>query len=595
MRKSPKSPKNFLGPGLLLAVGLILLVVTGCGLTPDTTPRGSDEWSNGKPLGTATLNNQVATQVGETEGYLSTFMVWVGLDHEFNFVRLNERADVVTQRSLELTPNSPLKPQLLFDPTGQLHLTWLDREDEVFRLFYARLTTEGDVIQGATALSSPDLQVIHNVMVLNPVGKTIEVFWSDNVPHLPGCYHVALDWSGKVIIPEDTLIQDCRLPVAQVDRSGFVHLAWNVESERGESEFHYAVYDPRNRVLSPDIVAVEPLVQMALLGGPTAAARFDGPWLGLDGSSVYIAWVLEVRERGFVRDFTFYQDFSLPTLNRSDDISTSDYVPPDVTGEAVQVTFQGADPTRTGNPKFLEGQPDDQVLVCYTLFQGSGNLETLQIATMDLVSGRMGAQEMISASRAASQQPNIAIDPEKHLHVSWIDTAGFNRYQVIYASNSPQVKEVLNRVTTYEVVDTILSATMNIFSALFFLPLVISWIFFPIVWLVIFALTTREFEVSDPKGRLALGVAFLLHQGVKILFFPDVLSRFPPGSLLTPSLDLILGRIIVPLLIAGVSALVAWTYYQKRGRTQSIFVIYFIYAAVDAFLTLIIYVALPMM
>lgn len=584
-------------PSLILAVGLTLmtLVATGCGLTPTHTPRASDQWSNGKLLGTATLNNQVALQVDDVGNDVSSFMVWVGLEQGLNFVRLNERAEVVSQHSLDLRNNSPLKPQLLIDTTDQLHLTWLDRDEGELQLFYARLSADGEVIQEATALSPPEQRAIHSAMVLDPVGQTVEVFWSDNIPSRPGCYHAALDWSGAVVVPAEMLIQHCKLPVVQIDRRGFVHLAWDVELEREEHEFRYAVYDPQRRALGPDIVASEPLIQMGLLGGPTAGAGFDGPWLGLDESSVYLAWVLEVREGGFVKDFTFYQAFPQPTLSQRDGTAIFDYPSPEVMGQAVQVTIQSGDPARTGNPRFLEGQPAHQVLACFSQIAnvGLGNEETLQIVVVDLQPGQIKGQEIVSASRSASVQPSVSIDLDGQLHLTWIDTAGFNRYQVIYASTSPQAKETLNRVTAYEVVDKVLSLVMNVFSALFFLPIVLSWVFIPIIWLVIFALTTREFEISDPHGRSALGLAGLVHLGVKLFFFPEFLNRFPFGSLISPSLGFLLGRWIFPLFLAALSAGVAWIYLKRTG-SRSIFAAYFIFAAVDSLLTLAIYVALPM-
>ena len=593
------APKAFLRPPLLLAVGLTLLalVATGCGLTPTHTSRASAQWSNGKLVGTATLNDQVALQVDEVgpNGSVSVFMVWVGLEHELNFARLNERAEVVTQHSLDLRCNSPLKPQLLIDTTGQLHLTWLDREELGLQLFYARLSADGEVIQGATVLSPPEQRAIHSAMALDPVGRTVEVFWSDNVPSRPGCYHAALDWSGAVVVPAEMLIPDGILPAAQTDRQGFVHLAWRVELEREKPEFHYAVYDPQRRALGSDIVVSEPLVQMSLLGRPTAGAAFDGPWLGLDESSVYLAWVLEVRERGEVMDFTFYQAFPQPALSQREATETFDYPPPEVTGEAVHV--RGVDPSRTGHPRFLEGQPAHQVLACFTQVSGPGNMEMLQIAVIDVLAGQIEGQEIVNASRAASVRPNVTIDSSSDLHLAWIDTAGFNRYQVIYASTSPQAKETLNRITAYVVVDKVLSTVMNVFSAFFFVPIVLSWVIIPIACLVIFALTTSASEISAPHGRRALGLAMLLQLGVKLFFFSDLLSRFPFGSLifssLDPSLGLLLGRWIFPLLLAALSAGVVWI-YLKRGRSQSIFAAYFIYAAVDSFLTLVVYVALPM-
>jgi len=575
---------------LASAVGLILLalVATGCGLTPTTTPRASAQWSNGKLLGTAILNNQVAFQLDEAG---SSFMVWVGPEHELNFARLNERAEVVVQAPLDLHSTSPMKPQLLMDATGQLHLTWLDRQELTMQLFYARLSADGEVIQEATVLSPPERRVTHSSMVLDPAGQTVELFWSDNVYIRPGCFHAALDWSGAVVVPAEMLIPDGLLPAAQVDRQGFVHLAWRVEVEAEKPKFHYAVYDPQRRALGPDILATEPLIQMSLLGRPTAGAAFDGPWLGLDESSVYLAWVLEVRERGEVIDFTFYQAFPQPALSQRDVTETFDYSPPQVTGQPVHV--QGVDPSLTGQPRFLGGQPAHQVLACFTQVSGPGNVETLQIAAIDVGAEQIEGQEIVNASRGASARPNVAIDGQGNLHLVWIDTAGFQRYHVVYASTSPQAKETLNRITTYEVVDKVLGAVMSFFTALFFIPIALNWVLPALGWLILFALTTRESEISDPHGRRALGVAMLLQLGAKIVFFPDLMNRSPLISLLSPLLGLLLGRWILPLLLAALSAGLVWA-YLKRARSQSIFVAYFIYAAVDSLLTLVIYVV-PLM
>jgi len=576
-------------PRLPLAsmVGLILLALaaTGCGLTHTTTPRASDQWSNGKLLGTAILNNRVALQVNEAG---NSFMAWVGPEHELNFVRLNEHAEVIVQAPLALHSNSPMKPQLLIDTTGQLHLTWLDKQELTMQLFYARLSANGEVIQEATAFSPPERRVTHSSMVLDHAGQTVELFWSDNVYIRPGCYHAALDWSGTVVVPAEMLIPDGLLPAAQIDRQGFVHLAWRVEPEAEKPEFYYAIYDPQRRALGPDILAGEPLVQMGLLGGPTAGASFDGPWLGLDESSVYLAWVLEVRERTEVRDFTFYQAFPQPALSRPEGVATFDYPPPEVTSEAVHV--RGVDPSLTGQPQFLSGQPAHQTLACFTQVAGPGNLETLQIAAIDVGAKQVEGQEIVNASRSASVQPNVAIDGQENLHLVWLDTAGFQSYYVVYASTSPQAKETLDRVTAYEIVDKVLSAIMSFFTALFFIPVALNWVLIPFGWLILFALTTRESEISDPHGRRALGVAMILQLGIKIFLLSDLLSQSPLVSMLSPLLGIVLGRWIVPVFMAAISVGVVWA-YLKRTRSQSIFVAYLIYAAVDSLLTLIIYVA----
>jgi len=583
----------WLRPLLPLAAGLVLLalVATGCGLAPTTAPRASERWSNGKLVGTATLNNQVALRVDEL-GH--GFMVWVGLEHELNFAHLDEQAEIVRQQSLDLDSDSPLRPQLLLDPTGQMHLTWLDKGGRGLQLFYTRLSIEGAVIHEPIALSLPEHRAAQSAMVLDPVGRTVEVFWSDNVPTRPGCHHAALDWSGEVVVPAETLMPDGISPTAQVDRQGFVHLAWSVEVEAGKPQFHYAVYDPQRRALGPDIVAVRPLVQMALLGGPTAGVTFDGPWLGLDERSIYLTWVLEVRERGNVQDFTFYQAFPQPTLSQRDLGEAFDYSPPEVTSEAVYVALPGADPSRTTHPQFLAGHSTNQVLACSTQVYGQAGAEMLQIAKIDVGPEQITGYETVNATRGASLRPNVAIDPGGDLHLAWIDTAGFNRYQVIYATTSPQAKEVLNRVTTYDVVDKILTGVMYVFSSLFFLPLVLFWMLIPMAWLIGFALTQRESEVSDPRGRRTLAIALLLHMGAQLVFFPDLLNRFPFGALLPQMWGPFPGRWIIPVLLAALSVGLMWV-FLRRGRSQSIFVHYLIFAAIDSFLILVIYVALPMM
>ncbi len=586
VRQIVQSKNPWLRLPLASVAGLILLalVVTGCGITRTTTPRASDQWSNGKLLGTAILKNRGALQVDEAG---NSFMVWIGPEHELRFARLDERAEVVIQAPLDLHSASPMKPQLLMDTTGQLHLTWLDREERGTQLFYARLSADGKVIQEATVLSPPEQRVSHSSMVLDPAGQTIELFWSDNVYIRSGCYHAALDWSGAVTTPAEMLISNGLLPAAQIDRQGFVHLAWRVEPEAEKPEFYYAVYDPQRRAMGSYTLAGEPLVQMGLLGGPTAGASFDGPWLGLDESSVYLAWVLEVRERTEVRDFTFYQAFPQPALSRPEGSATFDYSPPKVTSEPVYV--RGVDPSLTGQPQFLSGQPARQVLACFTQAPGPGNIETLQIAAIDVGTEQVEGQEIVNASRGASVQPSVAIDSQGNLHLVWLDTAGFQSYHVVYASTSPQAKETLNRITVYEVVDRVLGAVMSFFTAIFFVPIVLNWVLVPFGWLILFALTTRESEISDPHGRRALGVAMIMQLGIKIFLLSDLLSRSPLVSMLSPLLGLILGRWIVPVLLAALSAGAVWA-YLKRTRSQSIFVAYFIYAAVDSLLTLIIYV-----
>jgi hypothetical protein len=121
----------------------------------------------------------------------------------------------------------------------------------------------------------------------------------------------------------------------------------------------------------------------------------------------------------------------------------------------------------------------------------------------------------------------------------------------------------------------------------------LSWMLVPIAGLVVFVWTTNESEVSDPRGRIALGAAMLLHLVGKVLFFPGLLAQVPLSSLLSPLPSQLLGRWVLPLLLAALSA-GAMRLYLRRARSESILIAYLVYAIVDSLLTLVIYVALPM-
>jgi hypothetical protein len=387
------------------------------------------------------------------------------------------------------------------------------------------------------------------------------------------------------------IIENGLLPSAQIDRDGYVHLAWRIQARNERTEFYYAVYDPQRRTLGREFLITEPIAQMAMLGGPTAGVSFDGPWLGLDQTHVYLAWTLEVRERGALQDYTFYQAFRPPDLPVRDLAEPFSYPHIVVTAETVQI--QGVDPTLTGQPAFLAGQPAEQTVSCFTQVAGRSNLETLQVAVVALAPRLVEGQEIVTASRGASVRPSIAMDSQGHLYVAWIDTAGFERYQVLYSSNAPQVKEVLNRITTYDVVDRILGGLMSAVSAVFFIPVTLLWMILPVGYLIVRSMARSDIDFAQLAGRRVVLIAMGLQLLSKLFLAPSLLDRFPWAPLLPSTLGAVLGRWIVPTALAGIAAWLAWL-IGRRTKSDSIFVPYFVFAAIDAALMLIIYVVVPL-
>jgi hypothetical protein len=559
-------------------------MLTGCDASQTRTPRASEAWSKGLPLGMTSLNNQVALAVDE-DGYVYT--VWVGLSQDLHFVRLDQQAGVVTDRVLDVGTNRPQQPRLVLDADGQLHLTWIDRQGNNRGLFYARLSADGEVLQGAQALSSPDRRVAYSMMALNPVERTLELFWSDNAPSQPGCYHATLAWSGSVLVPAEDLIPDGLSPAAQVDRQGFVHLAWKTKPEGQAMEFHYAVYDPRSRLLGPDIRLSQSRLNTSMLDDPVSAL-YNGPWLGLSDELVYVAWAVESREHGGLAAFTFYQAFPQPSLVTGENVTGFDYVLPEVTSAVIPVRL--TDPTLTGHPSFLSGQQAQQVLACYTQDRGPNSLETLQSAVVSLDAGQMDGYQVVGATAGASMQPNVAIDARGYLHLVWIDTAGFEQYRVIYASTAPQVQRVLNRTTVSEVLDRVFSVSFSAVTLIGLLPLYLFWALPSFVVLVGFYLATHATDLSQRQGVVALVAAIVVQMGVKIATTGGLSTWQSLGGLLaTPGLGGII-RWLVPLVITGLAAGVMVLYVRRTG-TDSVISSYLVFLLADAVLFSGVYLA----
>lgn len=565
----------------------LALLVTSCGLEPATTPRGSDAWSNGQMVGRASLNNQLGFQLDE---WGNGFLAWVDTDRALHLARLDQEAAIVLNRPLELQTDRPTRPQLLLDSAGTLHLSWIDREAAGSQLFYASVSAAGDVVQERVAISPAEVRAAHHVMMLDPAGETIEFFWSDNVVSRPGIYHATLDWSGAVVSPAQLIIEDGLLPAAQVDRHGYLHLAWRIQPSEERTEFYYAIYDPQRGTLGRQLLVTEPIAQMALLGGPTAGVSFDGPWIGLDQTHVYLAWTLEVREGGDVQDLTFYQAFRPPELPVRDPAEPFSY--PDIAISAETVHIQGVDPSLTGHLAFLPGQPAEQTISCFTLVAGQGQVETLQIAVVELAPRMVTGQQVVTASRGASVRPSIAMDGQGHLYVAWIDTAGFEQYQVLYAGNAPQVKKVLNRITTYDVVDRVLGVFMTGLSSMIFLPVVVLWMIAPLGYLVLYSMVRSNVDFSQPAGQRTVLIAVGLQLVSKLLLVPSLLDRFPWALLLPSNLGTLFGHWIVPILLSGIAVWPAWLIARRRG-SESLLAPYLIFALIDAFLMLIVYVVVP--
>jgi hypothetical protein len=587
---------------ILLAM---LLILSGCNATSDRSDKPSPDWSRGLRVGVASINQPVALQV-DGEGH--AHLVWYTKTEEvskLHYAQLDDEAKVVVEKDLDIPLPDPDRPQLLLDSRGKMHLAWLAREDgpegSMKSLFHFLLGSDGEALSEPTRLSSPTSEgdkggeVESYQMCLGQEGR-VEVFWSAK----EGIYHLGLDEQGDVISSPTLTVPQGTDPAVQVDSSGTIHLAWLQEPSPRVKELYHAAFK------ASDPVKGVKLTQF----GKGVSSVLHGPVLGLDTDNTYIFWSLEQRsgmEAGIAR--LYYVSFPLghPTHLTPTPIKISNLEPTYVSSQGEYNYHWLTYPSEERGSDFLAmpsvvGGQRNELAVMFNarvrfglkahleeskVPMGPGFRPEIQLAMAVFTGGKMKGYQLAAKTRSISLQPNLVVDPASNLHLAWIDTAGFGRYNVYYASTSPRAKAWLDRTSPQDVLLKAADLAWGILSGVILLPLVGFWVLPPLIWGVLFYLFVGQEELEVRSVKVALGIAIALYIAAKLVLLPSFLFYVPFLDQVPPQFSsaLVFG---VPLIILAL-ALAAMYVYIRRTETATLFPTFFVFALTDALLSLIIY------
>jgi len=555
---------------------VMLLTLGGCDVTSNRSDKPSPDWSRGLQLGVSPLNQPVALQV-DGEGH--AHLVWYTKIEEvskLHYAQLDEQAKVVMERDLDISLSDPHKPQLLLDRRGNLHLACLAREGGVKSLFHFLLGYDGQALSEPTRLSLPGEEVESYQICLGQGGR-VEAFWSGE----EGIYHVGLDPQqvGDSSLPTLIVPQGIN-PSAQVDSADTIHLTWVQGSSSQDQTLHYAVFQVSEAVEG---------TRLARLGmGPEAALY--GPVLGLDTDNVYIFWAIEQRAglevgtaRAYYVSFPPGQQARLTPIRIG--IANSDFVsmPSVAGGQRNEVTATFNVYVSSGFKAYFE-----QSKMVEMGPVGIGVRPEMQLAMAVFTEGEMRDYQFAARTGSVSLRPNLVADPASNLYLTWLDTAGFGRYEVYYASTSPQAKAWLARKSPQDVLLKAADLALGMLSGVALLPLAIMWNFLPLLWLVLFYTFAGEEELEMRGVKVALGIAIVLYMGVKLMLLPGSLLYYIPFlDQVSPQLSsaLVSG---VPLLILAL-AVAAIYIYMRRADRATLFPAFLIFALTDSLLSMAIY------
>ncbi len=613
---------------LVAFLGLsVTFLAAGCAQEPVRTPVAGPDWSRGALLGECSYNEPVALYP-EGDGQ-RVHVAWgrVSDDGDYlQYLQLDATGAVARKVRLPLPVRSPHRVSLLPDGEGGLVVCYISGVAETRRLHSAHLNAEGAVVASAADISGEGPEVDDYVAVPTPSG--IEVFWSNSWLRTRGLYHLRLDRTGALVMPSHLLVPGGFDAHAQYGGDGRVHLAWLEEPGFNEERVYYAAFDAHQRTLGePALVGSFMLKPKATHYGPVLALSEDRVYIfwswqflapgGLYFGSDYLAGEGELHYVSFppekpdlARDTTLllrpdtrpryrpakgtYTYSQLAPTGPGGGQLTVEIRPPEPWLPMRLVTLYRERGEESGLGTYLVCMPSpalgqrDEVALGLVLQTSTRTRTSLQVGVAYFTDGAEKGYQLAGRGRSATVRPTLTVDGRNELHLAWLESAGFNRYRVYYASTSPEVRRAMGRLGSDDVLAAIEGAGWAVAQAASIAPASILWVFLPLVLVILYCWLRPEAHLAQRQARWALAAAILLHVLGKLGFFPGSIAQAAPLADRLPAS--VAGAYIaaVPgvVILCSLGVLVV---YARRSERRSPLASYVVFAAADTVLTSLLY------
>jgi len=577
-----------------LVIWLLATMLTGCRASAARSDRVETEWSRGANLGQAALNNPASMTI-TAQGH-EVSLAWVREDRpngqqRLHLVRVDRSGQVLLDRDLELETTRPEQVQIEQDNDGVFHLFWLDGPRDERQLRHIRADSTGALIASTAVLSLPGASVSSYALDQDNQGQ-FHILWAAREGRNPGLYHTSIAADGQIAAQSLVLSDQGFEPAMRIDSDGRLHTVWYEEPRFNEYLLYYAIYDPARGALGP----VTSLAAFPTGIGLTA----HRPELGLTTTAAYVFWSLERRGGGRTEPMaeSYWLTFPLgqadqvtrprqvnvPSLNHPEHNAS---VGAFHTGRWAAPMEDALPATFVYFPSASRGQRETLPVAFAVQLEGR-TTSTIQIVLTLWAAGDMQGYQIAARTNSTSLRPTLLADEGDHLYLSWVDTAGFGRYDVFYASSAPEARVNLNRLTISDIIAAVMGVVWGVAQAFSFIPITFIWAFLPLLVVSIYAFARAEDDMARQGPRIALVVAIILYAAVKYLFRPNWLAALPlprdtPDGLATVII------FIAPMLISLLASVATW-FYVKRRETASLFPTLAVFVGTDILLTLLIYV-----
>jgi len=566
-----------------------ILTLGGCSSESDRSKKPSEDWSRGVLLGGSNVKQPVALAVDKDE---HAHLVWyentADTGEGLHYVHLNAQGQVIVDKTLALDLPHPRRPQLLVDRENNLYLGWLSRSDDRQRLYHSVIDQRGT--PSTPSLLSREAENVKSFQMYMAPNGDVSVIWSGQVANEdkePGLFHLNLQKPD----PPTLLIPGGIDPGVLVDDSEKLHLAWLHEKGSSVRDVYYASLDgtqldPREGVKVTSFEYAE-------------SATYHGPVLGVDDQNLYIIWSIQNLGGGLrpTAAFAYYASFpkSDPTYVSPTSIRLPSQTRPDYTAHPSTYGYSELArlPSQIYSTDFINApsavqKPGGEALVSLSLIVESASKSFMQLAMVPLSEGEPLGYQIINNTSGASIRSTLTADADAHLHLAWIDVAGFQKYDVYYATTAPEAKNWLDRTTPRDIARGGASIVWGILSGLGIAFLALMWNVLPVFWMIVFYLVSREEYLDRLAPKISLLLAIGLYAATKVFFMPGLLTAGTPFFYMVPMHMRSTLTIAIPILIL-ILALGAVLFYVLRNEEPTLFKAYLFFAVTDGLLTAALY------
>ena len=576
---------------LWVVVGLAVAgLLAGCAGGRQRSPRAGPDWSRGVVVGDASINDVVALYPEPDGQRVHLAWGWSADDKgRIRYLQLDGEGTVVEAHDLPLAVRSPRRVHLLPGTEEGLVAFYLSGVGDNRRLYAVRLSRAGEVLGGPVEVSGGELEVDDYAVVSTVAGA--DVFWCNDTYLTRGLYHRQVDHLGRPLGVSRLMVEGGTSPSAQTGDDGRVHLAWLYEPGALEEHIYYAAFDPATQELgTPVRVGQFTLNPKATLYGPVVA---------LGRGRVYIAWAWQqlaaTLGAAAGEGECWYVTFPFGAAGTTDprhlalpSRSRPEYQPAQGAFAYTQLAAAregGSALVYMPNP--VAGERDEAALgLAFHTATRTGS--RVQIGVVYLAGSELKGYQIAGQGGAMVMRPVLAADGQNHLHLAWLEPAGFHHYRVYYASTRQEVRAALGRFGRDDVIDGAYTVAWTLVQSVSMFPVAFVWLAVPLAWVVGYYLVKADADLGQRGPRIALGVAVALYILCKIVLMPgSFVEAAPFVSYLSPAVaNIYMGVLPVAILLVASGAL--WL-YLRRGESRTLLVGYVVFGATDALITLLLY------